>query len=75
VSTSHKAAWVWESYHFSRLNGCVFSCPMRHVYRRVSMVRFLDLDLAWEADVQDVLAVLKVLLAWHLPSSHQLRTL
>ena len=39
------------------------------------MVRFSDLDFGWEANVQDVLALLKVILAWHLPPSHQLSTL
>lgn len=75
VDVTQWKCWAWESYHFSRLDGCLFSCHMRHSYRRVPMVRFLDLDFAWEANVQDVLAVLKVLLAWHLSSPHQLRTL
>lgn len=76
MSTSRKAVVEQTSHLISlRLDGCIFSCPMRHNHRRVSTVRILDLDLAWEPDIQNVLAVLKVLLAWHLPSSHQLRTL
>ena len=75
VSTSHSGNAGLGSHNniILALTAGVFSCPMR---AGTSTPGFLsDLNLAGETNIQDVLAILKFLLAWHLPSPHQLRAL